>query len=101
MGMTKAAIAFCAITLAAPSLAAPLGRPASLSSFASSTLTKVNDDWVWAWEHTRTPSHFRWSSRRKWYSFSKPCCCGYVLRSRCYQLSACGSRWRNRGARGC
>ncbi len=28
------------------------------------------DEWAWDFEHTRTPSHFRYASHGRWYSFS-------------------------------
>jgi hypothetical protein len=97
MKRTKAVIALLGVITANPSDGVAIPRAESLkSAVAPIDAIKINSEWAWAWEHSRTPSHFRWASNGKWYSFSGICCCNRWAIGGEWQR-----RWRSRYRGGC
>ena len=58
-------------------------------------------EWSWEMEHSRTPSHFRYASGRRWYSLSRaPFCEAKDVYGNVYRTWECWAyerpKWRSR-----
>ncbi len=70
--MKKSAVLLAALCLcsSAPCHSEPVSGAGLLKDTGIARPIEINDEWAWGWEHSRTPSHYRWASNGKWYSFS-------------------------------